>query len=998
MASKDDVNNEKDLNKEKREGQRLDNEAKRSSKQIADNVKDTANQYKVVNDEFQSYADAIVAANLEIQGGNTLINKSKKAYNELTSLASKLADNQKELGQLSRKELEDIAKKSAARLQELKSNAVALEEQKRELEEELKLKGKLSKTDQAKLETTKALVAAAKDSFELEENIGKQAEKQLELEEQIADKMGLTGDLIKSSAAVMKKLGVESELVNKSLTSAQAEMRKLAQEGKTSGEVMAAGIIKFGEGLTAAFSDPLAIFGFILKAANKIDKQIVSFQKNLGIASGAATDLRYELAFVANTSSQNFVTTSRLVETFGELTKEIGMSARVFNNDMLEGATLLMGKLHLSAGETANLLTAAQASGMSFDEIQKTIDSTVSTMNQQNKTMFSSSLIAQDVANVSKATLLTNKSNIKALASAASEARRIGMNLSQSEKIAESLLDFESSIGAELEAQLMLGQNINLGKAREAALAGDIETLNKEIGKQQAIFDAFNSKNVLAQEAAAKALGMSRQELAGVVQKQQLASMGAERFEQRFGEVALKQAMAQTAQDKFNDLINKATELVGELAGPVTFILQGVTSLLKALGPVGPALIGILVTAKALGGTFGFISSSISTMGKGIKGFGGMMSKLFSSTPTADKGKDILDKTVSGSGDKTKEIINKTKGADGKKGSSVGSFLKGLGDGLAHIGKKAIEVIKGAGALAISGLALGGSFALALMMVKDVDPVQMLAFAGSLAIFGSTLALIGKMGSSVVKGGLALGFAGIGILAAAEAFSMLEGVDYKSIAAFSIAVPLLALAAAGLGYLIGPIILGSVAIAALGAALIPAAAAFALLGAVDVMGVVASLSEVAKIAPGLALAGIAFAGLGGGLMALGAGALFALPGLAVLAGIASIGSRLEAAGTGVRALAEGIGLLKDNLNELETDKLNELENLISTAAISAPLLALAGGIGNIVAGITGGRGGDNAALEAKLDELIAITAEGKTIVMDGSVVGNTITRVSPKSS
>ena len=77
---------------------------------------------------------------------------------------------------------------------------------------------------------------------------------------------------------------------------------------------------------------------------------------------------------------------------------------------------------------------------------------------------------------------------------------------------------------------------------------------------------------------------------------------------------------------------------------------------------------------------------------------------------------------------------------------------------------------------------------------------------------------------------------------------------------------------------------------------------------------------------------------------------------------------------------------------------NQFTGLPIENLISAPLLALAGGIGNIVAGITGGRGGDNAALEAKLDELIAITAEGKTIVMDGSVVGNTITRVSPKSS
>jgi hypothetical protein len=81
-----------------------------------------------------------------------------------------------------------------------------------------------------------------------------------------------------------------------------------------------------------------------------------------------------------------------------------------------------------------------------------------------------------------------------------------------------------------MEAQLMLGKNINLSKAREAALAGDTETLTKEIGKQEAIFQAFRSGNVLQQQAAAKALGMSREELAGMVHQQELVKLGAEGF------------------------------------------------------------------------------------------------------------------------------------------------------------------------------------------------------------------------------------------------------------------------------------------------------------------------------------------------------------------------------------------------------------------------------------------------------------------------------------
>ena len=50
--------------------------------------------------------------------------------------------------------------------------------------------------------------------------------------------------------------------------------------------------------------------------------------------------------------------------------------------------------------------------------------------------------------------------------------------------------------------------------------------------------------------------------------------------------------------------------------------------------------------------------------------------------------------------------------------------------------------IKGATALAISGVLLGGSFALALKMVENVDPKTMLAFATSIGIFAGSLTKI----------------------------------------------------------------------------------------------------------------------------------------------------------------------------------------------------------------------------------------------------------------
>ncbi len=113
-------------------------------------------------------------------------------------------------------------------------------------------------------------------------------------------------------------------------------------------------------------------------------------------------------------------------------------------------------------------------------------------------------------------------------------------------------------------------------------------------------------------------------------------------------------------------------------------------------------------------------------------------------------------------------------------------------------------------------LSLGGAFALALMIVKDVDPVQMIAFAGSLAILGITMALLGNFGGNIIMGAIAMGILALALIPAAYAFSLLSEVDPGQMFSFAIALPLLALAAAGLGFLFPFIAAGAAALAILG--------------------------------------------------------------------------------------------------------------------------------------------------------------------------------------
>jgi hypothetical protein len=104
------------------------------------------------------------------------------------------------------------------------------------------------------------------------------------------------------------------------------------------------------------------------------------------------------------------------------------------------------------------------------------------------------------------------------MARAAIEARKLGLSLSTTAKIADSLLSFESSIESELEASLLIGRQLNLNRARELALAGDMENLQKEIVRQVGSEQQIQQMNVIQRQKLAAAIGVEVSELQKLTQ------------------------------------------------------------------------------------------------------------------------------------------------------------------------------------------------------------------------------------------------------------------------------------------------------------------------------------------------------------------------------------------------------------------------------------------------------------------------------------------------
>ena len=797
-----------------------------------------------------------------------------------------------------------------------------------------------------------------------------QRQAESDIQDDITDRMGVTGALVKGTGALMERLGMRSGIFQKAMQESAEAMREMAEEterGEASfskTEIMLKGFSVLSKGFGQALLDPFTIATAIIDAFIKINKQQVKVSRLTGQLGTNFSKANAAASF------EGAATAIDRLETIADLTEEIGLNAQnAFSAENIQGAANLKLELGLTADQAGSLAIEAQAFGGSVNDVRDNIVGVTNEFNAANRTAVSQGQILRDIGNTSADIRAQFGGNVDELVKGAAAARKLGMEIGELDDIASSLLDFEQSIQNELEAQLLTGKNINMNKARELALSNDLAGLGEELFNNSADIAEFGRMNRIQQEAQAKALGMSREQLAKVAYQQALNLEMTEEQAAAAAGVNVEDMRRLEAQENFAKAIEKITtalspilNLVGDILSMpmVPYLLMGALAAKKLGGSVLGAVQGIGSLAggvqglsggfkdamKAAGGFGKFIQNKLlgNKIGgqfikgggraakgarAGIFGKGGMFEKVGGAFK---KGKDSPGiKGITGSADATK-------GVKPEQGTGIKGFLKGLGDGLASIGRQFTNVIKGSIAVGIAGLALGGSFALALRMVKDIDPVQMIAFAGSLSMLGLTLALLGKIGSSVIQGALAMGILGVGLIPAAFAFSLLAGVDTKAMTAFSIALPLLGLAAAGLGFLAPFIIAGAGAIAVLGAAMIPAALAFKLLGDSPIESIIQKLSGLAAIAPQLLLVG---------------GALFSI-----------------AAGLGAIAVA-GIAALP------------ALAGLTYLVVAATPLLALGG--------LFGGDDEDSsmAEISSKLDTLISVVAQGGDVFLDGEKIGRT---------
>ena len=726
---------------------------------------------------------------------------------------------------------------------------------------------------------------------------------------------------INSTAGVFKDIMTDGRLAAGIFTS------QLIKGYKSSKEVFE-GVREQGLGITQSFKET----GLAISDAFSFSG--VSAKDSMEATKG----LRAELGNVSDVTRDVRINASSLAKTFGISNEEAGkLTAQV---SKLPGSSLeaANGTLEFAG----NLATAA---GVAPGDVMK------------------------EIAGNAEAMATFSKEGGKNIAVAAVAAKKLGVEFGTIVSSAESLLDFESSIEKQMEASVLLGREINLDKARQLALEGDLVGATEEMLKNVGSEAEFNKLNVMQRKALADSMGVSVSQLGSMVKNQdKLSSLTQEQ----------RDALA-TGETSMDEILANSSGFANKLKESTISVF----SLAKGFGDMRRGLKSSVEGVKAF---FGGFKQGTGLLDKVKKSVGGLLTGGGDLPEKAkEKGKDLINK-----GDlpkkaqkKGKDLIDKANKMKPGKGGIAKTF-KDIADGLKEFANGKVLL----GALNLIPIALGFTAMLAALPALLTLSIPGLGTAFNANAKGIAAAMQALGSPAVLKAAaiasLVIALFGAALIPMAYAMSLLSPL----IEAFA---KVITAVFNGVATLIGSI-----------------ADAF-----VTMFQAFADNWQI------LMPVGVGLAALGVGLATLGAAAFFAFPGLFL-------------AGLGLMAMVPGLYLVNEIAQNNAMQGLSVgLTSLSASAsglgAVAGSLFGIAGGLGAMalagfaalpiigslialaavapalgkLADVFGGGGSSEddklGKIANKLDTLISVASEGGVINMDGKKVGDVL-RLSVTSS
>lgn len=733
---------------------------KKSKSQIEaeKNAKETA---VVVEDALRNIADKV--GDIFKEALSSTDNVSKAIAKDITGTLNSLAKVSKDLADANIKAAEgafrqaDAAKliqQRQAKIRAINYQILALDE------EQVDAKADLLK-ELAKIENyNDEFVAGLQEQVSLSQKFNKQ--------------MGLTGVALGGLKSLAGNLGLGA--LTDTFDNAEAAAKEVVDV--TGGlanqfKVLGAGLASLGKSFLSFLTSPVAMIGLLVKGfqsllslGQKFSQKTADIGKSfLGMGSGSATVVKNLKLIAQENNNMNFAEAKRAMDGINAVA---GTSVMV-SKEQADTYQEYVDLLGLSEEATQGLFKISELTGTSFGDIDDTIKNTVMSIDGASEASVNLTDIMNEVAMASSTTLANVGSSPEALAKAAFQAKRLGMTLDQIAAAGEASLDFESSIANEMEAELLLGKNLNLEALRSASLRGDEEQVAKEMNRiLSENYDATEG-NKIAQQALAKTLGVSVDEMHKMNQtrllQNQLAKKGitdqdlAQKTLARFRKEGLTEAEAMA---KLNKEELEFTKQKGIDAQATTRTLENAKELfMNSLAPLAEKVAtafsslvnneGFKTMLSSIAGVLKSIVGFVmdfpkSSLGIGLSAiFGGSLLKAVTGGKLGSSRNPMH--VVMGKGGLMSSLLNKVTGGGEGKGLGGIKFPKGKGM-LKGAGRLAKGVLgKVAAPLAI-GMALFDGFK-GFNADKSASLGDKFKNAGSSALNGLSFGLLGQSADTI---------------------------------------------------------------------------------------------------------------------------------------------------------------------------------------------------------------------------------------------------------
>lgn len=518
------------------------------------------------------------------------IRQSNKSLNTLRDISRQVANVQEGLTDMSSRELKKLGDKAKAAAAELQRN--------REL---LTIKRESGQASAQEIEYLDKINAQLREQEDLVTKTNEAISEQARRQKNVEKSMGLTGLALGGIEGLLGKIGLSGigDMFGEARDKAKEMADKVTEGGnKTAGltgrlKILGAGfgsLIKSAIGflnplnlITMAIGGITKLFGHVKEKAEEgrqavipIADAVTNLSRDLGLAEGAAG----KLAGAVAGAGPSFEASAASV---GSIYKALGSTEKIAPNILKQFV-----QLNIYAGMSAESLSKFyKFSKLSGDNAGKVVKNMSDTALQQIKNLkLSTSMkgLLEEVSNVSDTVKIRFAGQEKALVKTVAMSKKLGVEMKKMEDMAKGLLNFEDSIAAEMEAELLTGKQLNLEKARELALQGKSEEAAKLLIEQAGGLQEFQQMNVVQQEAMAKAIGMSRDEMAGMLvkQKENVSLQGDLVDGQKDGQAAMKSGMSASEKEAARQRAAQADSMkYYSRLSPVMEKLEGIWNKIK---------------------------------------------------------------------------------------------------------------------------------------------------------------------------------------------------------------------------------------------------------------------------------------------------------------------------------------------------------------------------------------------------------------------------------